>query len=165
MTITGTTTDYSGRQVDIELLQSVQQLVSPQRVHVSFTSEPVRITAGVEKLVQRYALLFLSAVEQVHFDTEQGTEFMIGVTAGYATTGGSVNRMFALANIRVRDQLLEEIEDTDTFGANQDDEVFSSAELLDFDVDFQSSTLYLQILITTAAGETIEFLLPVTATR
>jgi len=165
MTVVATTTSYAGRTVDIELMQSVQTLESPQRMELSFSAQATRIVTGAQKLIQRYALLFLSTIGTVRFDMAQGTSLIASVISGAVQTTGGVNIAFADANQRVLQQLVEEDQQEDLFGELPDDETLVNAVLISTDIDYAQATLFMRILLTTAAGDNIVFVLPVTATR
>ena len=159
------TLDYSGRQVDIELLQSITKPVELQRVTISSVNQTPKLVTGIQKLVQRYASLLLTSVGTVQFDQTAGTVFMPNVAHGLIQTRGRLQQVFASSNLAVIQQLRLDDEDTDTYGAVPEDEQIASARLLDFDIDFVASTIYLRILITTVAGSDIEFIVPTTAPR
>ena len=56
------TTNYDNRLVDVELLQSIVVPGAIQRVHVTSVGQDPKIVAGIEKAVQRYAVLLLTSV-------------------------------------------------------------------------------------------------------
>jgi hypothetical protein len=110
---------------------------------------------GIQKLVQRYAILFLSEAGDDPFDPVHGSSFVPLVTSGTVGTIGHARNIFADANLSVAMQMRIETEGLPP------DETLESATLLDLRVDFQTSTVYLQVLITSAAGSSVEFTLPV----
>jgi len=159
------TVDYANRQVDVELLQSVSEPSELIRVYLSLSGDAPKITTGIQKLVHRYALLFLTTVNEVHFDTVQGTTFLRNVVAGTVQNRGQLQNAFADANSSVLAQMIADDGDTDTYGAIAADEAIVSATLLDFDVDFAMSVVYLRVHLVSQAGDSLTFVVPVTAPR
>jgi hypothetical protein len=158
------TTDYTNRQVDIELLQSVSVPKQLQQVTIGGTVDPIKIVTGVQKLIQRYTSLLLQVLESVHFDQDQGTELLPQITQGFVQTAGALQGTFAVANRLVLEQLNRD-DANDDFGDQPDDEILETAVLIDYDIDFASSTVYLTIQLTTVAGDDVVFVVPTTAPR
>ena len=159
---TTTTTDYTGRQLDVELLQSITKPAELIPVTVSNVSTPPKLVAGIQKLVQRYALLLLTNVGEVKFDQEQGGDLMRLLLEGYVQDVGQLQYAFAYANDRVTRMLNEEDINTDLYVASSPDEQISTATLLDAQVDKVTSTAYLRVYIVSQAGEDFTFVVPVT---
>jgi hypothetical protein len=157
--------DYTNRQVDIELLQHIAQPVELQLVHVTNVRETPKIVAGIEKMVQRYALLLLSSLGTVRFENTQGSNLLAAVLAGMIFNEGQLTSIFALANTAVLQQLHDDNVDTDTFGDIPADEQIAVARLEDVDIDIAQSKLTLTIKLITEAGTDITFIVPVTAAR
>jgi hypothetical protein len=157
--------DYAGRQVDIELLQSIQQPVLEQQVTVSNVAQMPKIVAGIEKLVQRYANALLTSLGTVYFDRGYGTDLLSTIMSGRVQDQGKLQNVFGSANVNTIRQLQADDADTDTYGTQPADEQLKMAELLDFNIDYATSTIYLQVLITSQAGTSLEFIVPVTAPR
>lgn len=153
--------DYTGRQVDLEALQTVEQPDVKIRLSKSMTSDNKhrRIT-GVQKLVQRYAVLFLSGQGTTRFAPSHGTDFVQSAQQGSIGSRESVVHYFSFANLSVRENLLREVGNT-TFGDQPDDELFDRANLLDYVVDSQSGYLYLKVQIFNVAGDEAQFIIPV----
>lgn len=158
------TTGYSGRQTDIELLQSVARPVVLQQVTVSNVADTPKIVAGVQKLAQRYTLLLLTDVSSVQFDEDQGTSLLARILGGTIQNRGRLQGAFAVASSRVLDQLRKDDRQEDVFGDAPDDEVLNSTQLIDFDIDFDANTVYLKVKLTTDAGTDITFVVPATTT-
>jgi len=158
-------TDYSGRQVDVELLQTIPHPVVLRRVQVSNIYDTPKIVAGVQKLAQRYALLLLTAKGFVNFAQEQGSELIAQLMSGKIKDRGRLQHEFAKANARVLNQLRKDARDTTTFGTIPADEQLRSATLLDYEIDFASSSVFLRVKLVTRAGTSLEFIVPAKATR
>ena len=162
MSISGTTTDYTDRQLDLELLQSIAIPAGSQAVSVSTALKPPKVVAGVEKVVQRYTLLFLTTVGDMIYDREQGTNFISAVMRGNIHDRAGLQTYFAASNDAVLAQMASDDAKTDVYGAMPLDEQIDSAQLLDFDIDFGTATVKLSVEITTKAGTSIEFVVPAT---
>jgi hypothetical protein len=90
--------NYLNRQIDLELLQSIPQPVEIQRVHTNLIFGPSKIVTGIQKAVQRYALLILTSLRDVHFDQNQGVDFLRPILGGNVQNRGRLQNLFALAN-------------------------------------------------------------------
>lgn len=158
-------TDYSGHQIDVEALQSIARPVDIERVTLSIADRPPKVVGGVQKLVQRYAITFLSVIRDVHFDPDQGSEFMRQVFGGRIQDMGRLLNVFAESNLRVIQQLKSDDNSPDVFGEQPDDEKIEKARLLDADINYATQTIMLRVALTTAGGDKIEFLVPAQAPR
>jgi len=159
------TYDYSDRLVDVELLQTVQrptQSVQPLQINITFGQ---RVVTGMQKLVQRYIVLLLTELEDVHFAPEQGTSFWTDMLRGAANNAGQVELAFAFANVDAISQLKLEEASVSTFGAIPDDERVDRVQLLSFTVDQATGVLDLQIEITNKTGDAYVYVVPVTVAR
>ena len=159
------TIDYSGRQVDVELLQSIARPVVLESVTVSSVTQPAKIVTGIQKLVQRYTSLLLAITGTTHFDSGNGSVLLDRVMRGAITTKGRLINAFAIANGQAIKQLKRDDKQTDIFGSMPDDEQIQTATLLNADIDHETATAYLQVQITSRAGDNITFIVPTTAPR
>ena len=157
------TTDYSGRQVDMELLQTISQPTGTRRLSISIAQPIARIVTVIQKAVQRYATLFLS-MKDSQFDSSLGTDFMAQVQQGWLGTREKVSTAFAFANADVMEIMQKDDRDA-TYGDQPADEQVVQADLLDYQVDYASARLSLTIQLTTAAGDAVTFVLPTSAPR
>lgn len=147
-----TTTDYTGRLVDIEYLKAIRVPEGSQSVKIALV-DPAIVT-GIEKLVQKYTLLFLTPTGSVQFDSEFGTPFTQAIINGTLVNYGQLYAEFAYANTLVVRAMLADVADL------PDDEIIDTAVLVDSNIDFANSTLMLTILLTTAAGTSAKFVIP-----
>ena len=159
------TVNYSGRQVDIELLQTLIAPLDSQRVHITTTNSAPKIVAGIEKLVQRYTVALLSILGEIHFDAAFGTALIPRILGGHIPNRGVLSGAFTSANVNAIRQLVLDDNNTDVYGTIPEDERIYTAGLLDYDVDYESGIAYLKILITSQAGDNMEFIVPTTAPR
>lgn len=162
MAIGNLTTSYEGRQIDIELLQSIVQPSAIQRVSISTVTKPPKIVAGVEKLVQRYALLFLTTLGDMVYAPQQGTDFLSLLIRGAIQDKAGLQTYFASANTAVILQLKADDANTTKFGEQSTDEQIATATLLNFDIDYKTSTVLLVVQLTTVAGSVVDFVIPAT---
>lgn len=99
MAVIGTSTDYTGRKKDISIFQSPDALkLGAQDVSPKF-GKTTKACAGVQKLIQRYAIMLLSSVNSQPNFKDFGTAFMPTLTAGISPTDKlAAAQIFASAN-------------------------------------------------------------------
>ena len=69
---TPTSTDYTGRTVDLEAMQTVMAPATSRRLELTSTSgDTSRRITGIQKLAQRYAILLLDVGVRGHEVTQQ----------------------------------------------------------------------------------------------
>ena len=158
MAITNFTVDYTGRTRDINIFQ-VANYTNGQTQTTSVVFGPVsKYVAGVEKLVQRWAILFMTAVgSQINYPTF-GTEFIEDIFPSNSSNLSKLDalHLFNFANLDV-------ISVFTTYQANNpgapDDEQFASAQLVGF--SSTADSLNMQVAITSIAGSSLTFVLPI----
>ena len=155
-------TDYTDRQVDIEALQSAESPAKEIRLSKSMTGgDKHRRITGLQKLVQRYAILFLTRLGSSRFAPLIGTDFVDAAQRGFIKSRDDVSQLFSFANRQVTAILLNDATTQDSFGEQPEDEQFDRAELEDFTIDTASGYLYLRIRVYSASGDNANFILPV----
>ena len=159
------TTDYSGRQVDVEFMQTVTKPASLIPLHLSWQSSPPKIVTGLQKMVQRYTVCLLTRLGDVLFDQTFGTTFWSDILRGAAQNSGQIQAAMAFANADVLTQMRSEDADTTTYGAIPEDERLAAAQLIGFTVDSNTGTFQLQIQLTSVQGDSYTYILPVTVAR
>ena len=162
--------DYSGRQLDIELLQSIRQPVSKKRVYPAVNHrisdaeiESPKIVSGIEKAVQRYAKLFLTEAESVKFEPDTGNEFLSSIRKGMVPNRAYLDYLYNVANHNALRIIRADDADTETFGPIPDDERILTTDLLGLEIDYAKATVTVSVLITTYAGDTYTYITPVAA--
>ena len=149
-------TDYVGRTVDIAAYkgwevggrtQVEQALVLP--------GQSGELIAGIEKLVQRFAIELLTEEASLTYLPSRGSIFMTNARQGYWRTSGDVQASFTLALLSVTNNLQAE-ESLD----DPDDERFSSAELVSISLFGDEVTMSVKIV--SLAGTAFTALLPLT---
>lgn len=156
-----TTTDYTGRQSDLCFMAGVGRpnsgTVEPS---LSITVDPKRVS-GIQKLIQRYANLLLTKLGSVEFSQATGTTLCESIQNGKASNAAYLNHIFAVASANALDIMAADDSDETTFGTSLDDEIIESADLTDIIIDYATATVSLSVSLTTAAGDTYDFLVPV----
>lgn len=150
-----TTTEYTGRTVDMLLLQFVMSPVTEAAVTPDVSKYP-RIATGIEKLVQRYALLFLTQMGTVKNSEGTGTEFMTLLGAGNIYDNSTLRAAASAANRQVSSQIKTEDRMLDT----ADDEALDTSEITETSIDRRTATVTVTVSITSAAGEKYVYTMP-----
>lgn len=156
-----TTNDYTGRQIDLEMLQRIDAPRStPKAVSTTVSRMGSAKVTGVQKLAQRWTLLFLTAAGTVRFAEAAGCGMTPAVSGGYVNSRGAVMRYYLSASLDVASQLAAETDDAAFGAAAPLDERLKAATLLEYSVDFSASKLYLKVQLTSQAGDTYVFVVP-----
>ena len=150
------TTNYSGRTVDMLLLQFVAAPAADVVVSPDVSRVP-RITAGVEKLAQRFAQLFLTQVGSVMNRGSEGTEFMNALGSGRIYNESTLRAAAAAANKDVFNQIRTE----DLRLGTPDDEMLVESTIKDLGLDRARATVSITFALTTAAGNEYVYTVPV----
>lgn len=153
--------DYTDRQIDVESLQTAETPAKGIRLSKSMTdgNKHRRIT-GLQKLVQRWAILFLSDRNSGSHTPLLGTDFVRMAQQGGISSRDDIVRSFTFANFQVRENLLREQGDA-TFGEQPEDEQFDRATLEDYSIDSQAGYLYLKVRVYSVAGDSANFIIPI----
>lgn len=151
------TTDYTGRKVDLLMLQFVKKPGSDIIVRPDVSKSP-RIVTGIEKLVQRFATLFLTQVGTVNNSETEGTDFMTLLGAGQIYDESTLRTAAASANKSTYNQIRTE----DRLHDTPDDEAIDSSTVTETEVDRSTATVYVTIEIVSVAGEKYVYTTPLT---
>lgn len=153
-----TTSDYAGRTVDVAAFKGWapnkntevdQVLVGP--------GDGGQLIAGIEKLLQRFAIELLTEVGSLEYLPDRGSSFMTAARTGYWRTGDDVRSSFNLALLGVTENLQVEESETDP-----SDERFASANLLAVSLLGDAVTMSVEVL--SQAGTSFTALLPLNVT-
>jgi len=158
MAISGTTTSFSGRTVDVEFLQSIEK-VSNQQVLMSIQRKPSKIVTGVEKAAQRFTICLLS-MNDSKYDTELGSSLLPDIARGLIQNDNQLANTFVFAATRVIDLMRTEDDES-----TPPDEIVTSANLVDYEVNLATGKVNLVVELRTDAGDNIVFVMPTTAPR
>jgi hypothetical protein len=150
--------DYSGRTVDLLLLKTVLDVPAVnKRVSLDADGDPMVVT-GVEKMVQRYAILFINAIGSTKFRPEHGTEVVPNVSAGLVYNMATLETTAAGANLEaLRQMTISDAEEDDT----PDDERIVDSEVTNLEFSREKSKIKISVRLTTAAGNSYVYIIPV----
>lgn len=149
--------DYSGRTVDLLLLKTVTGVpVVNWRVGLDVSDDPM-IVAGVEKMVQRYAISFINAMGSTKFRPSHGTNLVPDVAAGLVYDMSTLEAEAAEANLFAFDQVTAGDEGEDT----PDDERLTGSEVVGLEYLRGESRVRISVRLTTAAGKSYVYIIPV----
>lgn len=149
------TTDYSGRTIDLFIFQGAKPL-GDQLIAPGFGPDSGKITSGIQKLVQKWAILFLTEIGSMEYHPELGTRFLT-----LASQGGIRDVSMARGEFQLGAQLVQ-----NTLAALETadmpyDEKLASAELVAVTLDRVAGLLNMTVTITSEAGTSHDVLLPV----
>lgn len=150
------TTNYSGRTVDLLLLQFVDMPRADVHVKPDVANVP-RMTTGIEKLVQRFAQLFLTQVGTVRNRDAEGTNFMSLLGSGHIYDDNTLRSAAAAANKAVFNQMRTE----DLALNTPDDEMLESSTITELKLDRYTATVSVTFALVTAAGDKYVYTIPV----
>jgi hypothetical protein len=156
MPIAGTTTDYTGRKKDISIFQSPDATIVGAQDVMAFFGKQAKFCSGVQKLLQKYAILLLSDYgSQPNYPTF-GTEFMSTIKAGISPVDKlAAIQIFSLASY---DAVLALKNYQTTHPEIPLDERIVRAELRN--TTLYSSYVAFEVVIYTEAGEAVNFVVP-----
>lgn len=149
--------DYAGRTVDLLMLKTVLAVpVTNKRVKIDVAGDPMIVT-GVEKMVQRYAVLFINAVGSTKFRQDHGSDLVPQVSAGLVYNMATLETAAAGANlVAFRNMSIADAEE-DT----PDDERLVESDIIDLEYSRESSKVMISVKLTTAAGKSYVYIIPV----
>jgi hypothetical protein len=170
MAISTISTDYTNRTKDISILQypnpynsaesssawTLTQIDTYPNIVAPSFGKTTRFCAGVQKLIQKYAIILLTNVgSQIGFPSF-GTTFLYSIQEGLSPVDTlRASQLFTIASYKAVNTLIEYQTNNPT---TPTDERIVSAELVD--VVLASGVATFSVEITTEAGSTIPFLLP-----
>jgi len=151
--------DYTGRLVDMFIFQNAK-LSGDRPITLSFGGEEGgKVTAGVQKMAQTWAILFLTELNSIDYNPDVGTAFVTNFRLGTIRDEASVRSEFGRAALQVSNQM---------FAASQNaqsplpaDELLADATLLRFNLAQKTGQLTLVVRLTSQAGAQHDILLPI----
>lgn len=159
--------DYANRQYDYLALQNTTG-PGDRRLGLELFNKNTsgQITAGAQKLAQRWLLEFMTETGSMPGLPNRGSNFMRAARTGGFRTPINVRTEFALADMSIKKNLrAEETEDMPPDERFQSAEITNVAILPGFDVSQKSGTtavfLTLGVKITSLAGDAREVVLPI----
>lgn len=156
MPIRNITSNYSGRNKDITITPYINSLLSErQRVALTF-GKVSSYCAGIQKLIQRYIITLLTVSGSQPHDPLFGTNFLSKVKRSNLTTLNDLTHIFNFANFDVISTFKEYQSAHPNLPA---DEQLDTAVIDSIDSTQDSVTF--KIKIYTMAGETVDFVVPI----
>jgi len=157
MSIASISSNYTERRRDISIFQYPDaSIVDAQTITPAF-GHTSRMCAGVQKLVQKYAIILLTNISsQENFPTF-GSNFLYPLQTGaIAIDTLTVTQLFKLASYEVVKTLQRyQIEHPEI----PDDEKIVTAQLTDLSVAYGAANF--SVTITTEAGDAVDFIIPI----
>lgn len=156
MAVSSVTTNYSTRKRDISILQyPVATLPDAQTVTPKF-GKNARFCAGVQKLVQRYAIILLTNLNSQEKYPDFGTDFLYSVQSGINPTDtGAASQLFSLASYSA----VKLIKSDQISRRNVPlDEQLNSATLTN--ISMLGDNVVFDVSIQTMAGTDVQFVIP-----
>jgi hypothetical protein len=156
MPISGTSTDYTGRKVDVSILRTpAPSSLSPKTVTPSF-GNPSQLCSGVQKLIQRYAIILLTNAGSQENYSSFGTAFLQTLQQGLSPVDNiRATQIFSLADYLA-------VNTIKSYQINNPsiplDEQLNSTQLLG--LVLTQGTVSFSVQIKTLAGDVVSFLLP-----
>lgn len=151
--------NYAGRTVDLLIFQGAKAQ-GEQKILLDIDSLDYpggEVTTGIQKLVQTFAITFLTETGTVKYDPTFGTTFVSDVRLGNIRDEATVIAFFGMAVEAVR-LILKLDQETNPL---PDDEAYGSAKLVSFKLDRNASKLTLVIQVNSVAGQSRQVYLPV----
>lgn len=161
----GVTRDYTGRQVDLECLQTIVEPTGVSELSLTATKGESRRVTGMQKAIQRYVTLLLTPSSSVPFPEDAGNELLDALRAGTVSNTGYLRHLFNVASAVALDIIRRDDYNTQMFGDQVDDERIAAVELDGVTIDYATSTLGLSLVFRTEAGSDYAYVLPVSTSR
>ena len=156
MAIGTVTTNYSGRNKDINIM-AYPNPKSPETQPVPLTFGKISsYCAGIEKLIQRYMLTLLTVKGSQPYDPEFGTDFLKYVRSANLLTYNDLSHYFNFANYEVLNlfKQYQALHADLPLDEQIDTAVLDSLTTVDNRIQFN-------VKIYTKAGETVDFVMPI----
>lgn len=154
--------NYSGRLVDIELLQDITNpSTAMQHVQITNVGATPKYVTGIEKVIQRYTVALLTVLGDVHFAQSFGGPLIGALMRGTVSNISYLGNVFGITSASAIQALATDDQNTKIYGTIPADEQIVSAVLTDSNVDYNTGTVALSVTITTAAGSNYDFVVPV----
>lgn len=148
--------NYAGRTLDVNISGNLDPLSSDvQPMGLRFGALSTKC-AGVQKLIQRYAIILLTSKGSQKNNPDFGSDLIPTLLGGNFINAGELVHTFSLASWSVVQRL--RAYQVANPGAPLDEQI-NTAVLTDYKV--QGTTVQFNVKIHTQAGEIIDFILPV----
>jgi hypothetical protein len=152
MSIANITTDYTGRTIDINIAGS-KDGKNKSAMSLSFGDTSSHVT-GVQKLVQRYTIALLTKLGSQTDTPTFGTDFISALQGNL--TASDIEHILVFANAKVISEFREYQESTEALPLDEQINTVSIDTLT-----YELGVLNLKLSISTMAGNTIDYILPI----
>ncbi len=152
MSIANVTTDYTDRTIDINI-SGAKDGRTTSAMALSFGDTSSYIT-GVQKLVQRYSISLLTAIGSQPDTPDAGTSFVTSLRGNL--TAADIEHVIVFANAKIIAEFREYQDATD--GLPLDEQI--NTVTID-SITYEQGVLNLKLSISTMAGDTIDYILPI----
>lgn len=160
MPISNFTTDYTGRKKDISIAYGINPKSDARQTVILQFGKISSYCAGIQKLVQRYMVYFMTMLGTQNSYPTFGTNFLKNVTQGNVKTREDLIHEFNFANLAV----LSTFKDYQKIHPEMPiDEQISTASLSN--ISSSGGSVSLDIRIVSNAGDTVTFLMPLPLQR
>jgi hypothetical protein len=153
--------DYAGRTVDLLLLKTILDVpFARTRMGIDVSNvvgEPM-IVSGIEKMVQRFANIFITEMGSAKFRETYGTNLVTRVKHGFVYNMATLEAEAAEANMLARTQMRQADENEE---GTPPDERLANSEVVDLVFSKEKATVRISILLTTEAGSSYTYIIPV----
>lgn len=158
MAATLKTYDYTGRTVDVAALDGTYANFEFELAQgiMGAGYKSGKVVTGIQKLVQRWVIEFLTPVGSMPYLSKRGSVFLNEARSGRMRTEADVMSVFAYANSKISDNLFEE----DSLGVYPEDEQYSDARLISVAISL-GSKVSLTIAIDSKVGADRIFTVPI----
>jgi hypothetical protein len=150
-----TSTNYSGRTVDLLIFQNTKPSGN-QKIFMGFGTGG-ELTTGVQKVSQTFTTILLTDIGSVYDQPDYGTDLILSIQSGQTQNGSDLESAFNIAAAAAKSIMDQAAEDA---GAPPDERL-STAVLSDYILDKNSGKIVLTVVITTEAGASATIYLPV----
>ena len=156
MSISSFTTDYTGRLLDIFIFRGMDPESQTLQTATLEFGAVSSYCAGIEKLVQRYAIALLTQLGSQSDFSSFGSDLLNNLNSSANASTLQVRHMFAFANFAVIQQFRTFQQANSNYPL---DEQLATATLND--ISLIGSSVSFNITVTSLSGETVSFLLPI----
>jgi len=157
MAVATISSNYTGRRKDISILQYPDASTASTQTMFPVFGKTTRMCAGVQKLVQKYAIILLTNINSQETFPLFGTDFLYPLRAGISPVDNlQATQLFNLASYAAVNTLKRYQIDNPDIPA---DETITTAELTNISVYGGSASF--EVTIKTEAGDTIDFVVPI----
>ena len=157
MPISKFTTDYSGRKKDVSIMRGTDPTSKfSQGVTLEF-GKVSAYCAGIQKLIQQYMVLLLTAIGTQPAHPDFGTTFYTQIIKGNVSNKSDLIHKFNFANLTA----IEKIKSYQQGKTDIPEDEQLDTALLDDVIFVSRDQVNLRITVKSNAGDEVEFLMPI----